>query len=118
MNNQKTNRKFGRVRKQRVALMRGLALSLVIHERITTTAAKAKELRPYIEKLVTKAGSDTVFSRRFLNARLGGNQETLAKKLVEEIAPKYRERQGGYTRVVKLPPRQGDAAEMAIIEFV
>lgn len=96
--------------------MRSLARNLIRDTRIQTTAAKAKELRPYVEKLVTKAKTPTVTSRRLINSRLMGAPET--KKLVDEIAPKYKERKGGYTRIVKLPNRDLDGAPMALIEFV
>jgi len=110
-------RKFGRVKKQRLALLRSLALSLIEHESIKTTDAKARELRSYIEKLLTRAKNPTVFTRRLLSARLGGNK-ILVKKLVDEVAPQYKDRNGGYTRITKLPQRDGDASPMAIIEFV
>ncbi|MDO8572517.1 MAG: 50S ribosomal protein L17 [bacterium] len=109
-------RKFGRTADQRQALIRSLACSLIIKEKIRTTEAKAKELRPYIEKMVTRGRKGDVFSRRLLVSRLGN--ESATKKLVEKIAPRYKERTGGYTRIVKLTPRQGDASKMAIIEFV
>lgn len=109
-------RKFGREKNQRHALMRSLARNLIRDTRIQTTAAKAKELRPYVEKLVTKAKSDTVASRRLINSRIMGATET--KKLFVEIAPKYKERKGGYIRIVKLPNRDLDGAQMALIEFV
>jgi large subunit ribosomal protein L17 len=111
------NRKFGRPKNQRVALMRSLALSLIKHGRIETTLAKSKELRPYIEQIVTRAKNDTLGSRRLVAGRLG-NQPTAAKKLFADIGPKYKERNGGYTRIMKLPPRKSDASPMAIIEFV
>ncbi|MCI0619862.1 50S ribosomal protein L17 [Candidatus Wolfebacteria bacterium] len=111
------NRKFGRVRKQRTALLEGLARSLVLHGRIQTTEAKAKELRPFVEKLVTKAKSDSVATRRLVSARLGGAPKA-TKKLVETIAPQYAKRPGGYTRITKLPVRKSDASPMAVIEFV
>lgn len=118
MRHHDTNRKFGRKANVRRALLRSLLVALITHGRITTTEAKAKEIRPMVEKLITKAAAGTVTARRLINSRLGGNQETLVKKLVDEIAPKYKDRNGGYTRIVKLPPRKGDAAAMAIIEFV
>ncbi len=110
-------RKLGRVKKQRTALLRSLALSLIEHGKIETTDAKARELRPYVEKLVTRGKTDSVFSRRLLSARLGGNK-ILVKRLIEEVAPKYKERSGGYTRITKIGQRGGDASPMAIIEFV
>jgi len=113
----KNRRKFGREANVRRAFIRSLAIALIEHEQIKTTEARAKELRPYIEKLVTKAKKGDIASRRLIRARLG-NQETLANKLVDEIAPRYSDRDGGYTRIVKLPQRQGDASPMAIIAFV
>ena len=109
-------RKFGREKNQRHALMRSLARNLVRDSRIKTTLAKAKELRPYIEKLVTKAKAGTVVSRRLLISRIQGTPET--KKLVDVIAPKYKTRAGGYTRIIKLPNRDLDGSPMALIEFV
>lgn len=109
-------RKFGRERNQRQALMRSLARNLIIHSRIRTTIAKAKELRPFVEKLVTKAKAGTITSRRLINSRLQGADET--KKLMVEIAPKYKSRAGGYTRIVRLPNRDFDGSQMALIEFV
>lgn len=110
-------RKFGRNKNQRNALLKGLALALIAHGKIETTEAKAKELRPFIEKLVTKANVGTIASRRMVISRLY-NLTSEASKLVDEIAPKYKGRNGGYTRIVKLPRRQGDASKMALIEFI
>ncbi|MDE1974987.1 MAG: 50S ribosomal protein L17 [Patescibacteria group bacterium] len=109
-------RKFGREKNQRNALLRSLVRNLIRDGRIKTTAAKAKELRPMIEKLVTKARSASVSSRRIIDSRIMGADMT--KKLVDEIAPKYKTRTGGYTRIVKLPRRDLDGAFMALIEFV
>lgn len=117
MRHHNANRKFGRVKRQREALLRGLGRSLVLHERLETTEAKAKELRPFIEKLVTKAGSGDVAARRLIRQRLGEENE-IVKKLVDDIAPRYKERAGGYTRITKMPRRTGDASKMAVIEFV
>lgn len=97
--------------------MRGLAVSLIRDGKIKTTEAKAKELRPYVEKLITKGRVPSVPTRRLLESRLGGQKETAAR-LVKEISPKYMERKGGYTRIVKLPKRKGDASSMAIIELI
>jgi large subunit ribosomal protein L17 len=111
------NRKFGRPRNQRKALLKGLMLSLIAHGRIKTTEAKAKELRPEIEKLITKANVGTLSSRRLVISRLY-NLNAEAGKLIDTIAPKYKGRTGGYTRITKLGRRAGDASKMAIIEFV
>ena len=98
--------------------MRSLARSLILHGRITTTEAKAKELRPYVEKLVTKAKSGSQSDVRLISSRLGTEDPSASKKLVGTLAPKYKSRSGGYTRITKLPPRKADAAAMAVIEFV
>jgi len=109
-------RKFGRERGQRNALLKSLALSLVVHKKITTTEAKAKELRPFVEKLVTRAKVKTLASRRLLASRLGVGKGV--KELVDTLAPKYEKRAGGYTRIVKLPRRLSDGSPMAVIEFI
>ena len=100
----------------RRALLRSLALSLIQKEKIITTEAKAKELRPFIEKLVTKGKRKSLASQRLLVARLGNNEG--ANKLITHIATRYQERAGGYTRITKLPQRGGDASKMAVIEFI
>ena len=117
MRHANSNRKFGRKANVRRGFIRSLAVAILTHERIMTTEARAKELRPYIEKLVTKALKNDLASRRTISSRLG-NQETLANKLVDTIAPRYADREGGYLRITKLPQRGGDAAKMAVIEFV
>ena len=118
MRHHNANRKFGRTTKQRKALLRSLAGALIEHGSIVTTEAKAKELRGFIEPLITRGKTDSVANRRIIIARLGTTNTTLAKKLIETIAPQYKERAGGYTRVVKMGFRPGDAATKAIIEFV
>lgn len=110
-------RKFGRDKNQRHALMKGLMLALIAHGKIQTTEAKAKELRPAIEKMITKANVGTLASRRLVISRLY-NLTSEANKLINEIAPKYKDRNGGYTRITKLPRRSGDASKMAVIEFI
>ncbi|MDE2116850.1 MAG: 50S ribosomal protein L17 [Patescibacteria group bacterium] len=107
---------LGREKGQRSALVRSLVRSLVIHEGITTTEIKAKELRKYVEPLVTKAKSGTPAARRIIMSRIGDAKAT--KKLVDVIAPAHKTRNGGYTRVVKLPLRKTDGAKMAHIQFV
>lgn len=109
------NRKFGRERGQRKALLKSLMRSLIIHEGIDTTEAKAKEIRPHIEKLITIARKGSSASQKLVTARLGAEA---SRKLIVTIAPKYKERNGGYTRVIKLPIRKTDASKMARIEFV
>ncbi len=96
--------------------MRSLARNLIRDTRIKTTAAKAKELRPYVEKLVTRAKTATVASRRLVSSKLMGDSEV--KKLFDEVAPKYKERKGGYVRIIKLPNRDMDGSPMALIEFI
>ncbi len=100
----------------RKALMRNLSIALITHKRIRTTLAKAKALRPFIEPLVTRAKEDTMHNRRIVFAKL--QNKFAVKELFEVIAPKVGDRPGGYTRVLKLGPRRGDNAEMALIEFV
>jgi len=119
MKHHKAIRKFGRDHAGRIALLRSLALSLIETEHIQTTEARAKELRPFIEKMVTRGRAADLASRRLIISRLGGvSGESGAKKLIDDIAPRYKERAGGYTRIVKLPRRGGDASKMAVIEFV
>lgn len=116
MRHHNKNRKFGREKNERNALLQSQVLSLVKRGRIKTTEAKAKELRPIVEKLVTKARENTLSSRRTVLSRLGSEEG--ARKLVNEISLKYGDRPGGYTRIVKVEPRKSDGAKMAIIEFV
>lgn len=116
MRHHSVKRKFGLEKDQRNALMRSLARNLINETKIKTTLAKAKELRPYVEKLVTKAKTGTLASRRGIISKLGGEKET--KALFDTIAPKYKDRNGGYTRIIKVAPRKLDAAAMAVIEFV
>ena len=110
-------RKFGRTKNERKHLLKGLMLALISHGRIETTEAKAKELRPFIEKLITKANVGTIASRRLVVSRLYG-LEAESKKLIDTIAPKYKGQAGGYTRITKLGARLGDASKMAVIEFI
>jgi large subunit ribosomal protein L17 len=113
--------KLGRRADHRDALLANLACSLIEHNRIKTTVAKAKALRPFVEKLVTKARLNTVHARRLVAGKLGPNSlrvEKVVRKLFGDIAPLNATRPGGYTRIVKLGPRQSDAAPMAFIEFV
>lgn len=117
MRHHNANRTFGRSKNQRKALLSGLAASLITHERIMTTEAKAKELRPTVEKMVTKAKEGSLANRRLLLADMYNNS-TVVEKLVGTIAPRFAERAGGYTRIVKLTPRKSDASPMAVIEFV
>ncbi len=116
MRHHSVKRKFGREKDQRNALMRSLARNLINQNRITTTLPKAKELRPFVEKLVTKAKTGTLASRRLVISKVGGIKET--KTLFDTIAPKYKDRKGGYTRIIKISRRALDAAPMAMIEFI
>jgi large subunit ribosomal protein L17 len=109
-------RTLGRSQGAKKALMKGLAKALILHERIETTEAKAKELRPYFEKLITKARGGSIHSYRLVMRVL--NDNLMADKLTKEIAPRYKERKGGYTRITKTGARPGDMAKMAIIELV
>ena len=109
-------RKLQRTSAHRAALFRNLSAALIKHEQITTTLAKAKELRPYIEKLITLAKKGGLSNRRLAHARL--LDETQLTKLFDVLAGRYADRAGGYTRVIKTGPRASDASPMAIIEFV
>jgi len=116
MRHRKSGRKLGRTWEHRKALMKNMARSLVEHERIRTTEAKAKELRILADKLVTMALQDSLHARRQAYAILGSHHSV--QKLFGEIGPRFREIPGGYTRVVKFGiPRVGDSASMAMIEF-
>lgn len=116
MRHNMANRKLGRTSAHRAALFRNQLASMVQSERIITTLIKAKELRPLLEKLVTLGREDSVHNRRQAERSLP--DDSLVKKLFEKIAPRFAQRPGGYTRIVKLGPRRGDGAEMAILEFV
>ena len=109
------NRIFGRETDQRAALLKSLARSLVLKGHIQTTEARAKEIRPMVEKLITRGKSATVANRRLLVAQLG--DEATVTKLFK-TAENYKERAGGYIRIVKMVQRKGDASPMALIEFV
>jgi len=111
------NRTLGRSRDQRTSLLRGLSVSLIRDGRITTTLAKAKELQPRIERLVTFAKKDSVASRRVVASRLGEPTDSIIKKFFTDIAPKFAARNGGYTRVIKLG-RMPSGRDEAVIEFV
>ncbi len=117
MRHQKKTVKLGRTQGHRNALLANLAVSLIEHGQIKTTVAKAKAVRPVVEKLVTKAKTGTLHARRMALADLRHN-EGAVRKLFTEIGPLNAERKGGYTRIVKLGMRRSDAAEMAIIEWV
>ena len=116
MRHRKEGRQLRRTSEQKLALMRSLASSLIERGAIETTEAKAKELRPFVEKLITKAKSGTLHARR-LAVRHVHKRET-ADKLFRELGPKFATRPGGYTRILKLGHRRGDGADMARIELV
>lgn len=116
MRHHNANRKFGRGRNQRKALIRSLVRELFVHGKIETSEAKAKEMRPYAEDFITKAKVDSVASRRDVLRRMANND--IVGKLFAEIAPKYKERPGGYTRIIKTGQRLTDGSHMAIIELV
>ena len=117
-------RKLGRLSHQRKAMLRDLATDLIIHERIITTEARAKELRKTVEKLITLGKRGDLHARRQAVSVLRKKEvnsetdQTVVQKLFSDIAPKYEGRNGGYTRIIKTSPRRGDAARMAVIELV
>ncbi|MEW9676515.1 50S ribosomal protein L17 [Lentibacillus sp. L22] len=115
-------RKLGRTTDHRMALLRNLASDLIIHERIETTEAKAKELKSVVEKMITLGKRGDLHARRqaaaFLYNQEANESENVVQKLFDDVAARYEDRQGGYTRVLKLGERQGDGAKMAIIELV
>ena len=117
MKHHKAIRKFGREKNERKAFVRGLLVNLIRHGRIETTLARAKEIRPHVEKLVTLAKEDSVARRRLVASRIM-NQEAETSKLFAEYSKKYKDVTGGYTRIIKLPTRISDGAEKAVIEFV
>ena len=110
------HRTLQRTSTHRTAMFRNMSAALIKHEQITTTLAKAKELRPYVEKLVTLAKKGGLSNRRLAQSRL--MDETQLAKLFDVIAPRYAERPGGYTRILKLGPRSSDATEMVYLELV
>lgn len=116
MRHRVAHRKLGRTTEHRLSLLRNMAASLITHERIRTTEAKAKELRPFVEKLVTLGKRDSLHARRRALSIL--SSKTVVRRLFTDVSPRFSERPGGYTRILKLGPRQGDGASMAFIEFV
>ncbi|MCG2840783.1 50S ribosomal protein L17 [Sandaracinobacter sp. RS1-74] len=116
MRHKVAHRKLGRTTEHRMAMLKNMSASLIKHEQITTTLPKAKELRPYIEKLVTLAKKGGLSNRRLADARLQDDAQLV--KLFEVLAPRYADRQGGYVRVLKAGFRASDQAAMAVIEFV
>jgi large subunit ribosomal protein L17 len=116
MRHRRAGRQLRRTSEQKLALMRNLATSLIEHGAIETTEAKAKELRPFVEKLITKAKTGTLHSRRLAGRHI--QKREAADKLFQEIGPRYATRKGGYTRILKTGHRKGDGAEMARIELI
>lgn len=110
-----SHRKFGRDTTARKALLKGLVMNIIEHGTIETTLAKAKDIRPVVEKAITRARTDTLANRRLLARSI--TNPALLKKLFEEVAPKFKGVNGGYTRVVKAGHRKGDAADMAVIQL-
>ncbi len=109
-------RKLGRKSQHRTAMFRNMAAALIKHEQITTTVAKAKELRPYVEKLITLGKRGGLSNRRLAHARL--LDEAQERKLFDVLAERYSDREGGYTRIIKAGIRASDAAPIAVIELV
>jgi len=116
MRHLKRTAKLGRTSEHRNAMLANLVCSLIEHKRVTTTLAKAKAARSVAEKMVTLGKSGTVHDRRLAVARL--HQEAAAKILFKDIAPAFKDRKGGYTRIIKMNQRNGDAAQRAILEWV
>jgi large subunit ribosomal protein L17 len=116
MRHRKRTAKLGRTSSHRNAMLANMVCSLIVHKRITTTLAKARAARSVAEKMVTLGKSGTIHDRRLAAARL--HQEDAVRILFNEIAPSQKTRPGGYTRIIKLHPRQGDAAEEVILEWV
>lgn len=110
------HRKLGRTSSHRRALFRSLTTSILRHRRITTTEAKAKAVRPFVEEMISLAKRGDLHARRQAAAFI--QDKTVLRELFDEIGPAYSERNGGYTRIIKLGPRRGDASPMAIIELV
>ncbi len=110
------SRKLGRETAHRTAMLRGMVTFLLDNSKIETTVSRAKEVRSLVEKMITLAKVNELHNRRLVASFI--TKKEVVKKLFDEIAPKYTERSGGYTRITKLGPRRGDAAEMAIIELI
>ena len=115
MRHKKRERKFAKSRGQHKMLFHNLTSSLVLKEKITTTEAKAKELRSFAEKIITRAKQDSITNRRFLSR---GLTSKIIKKLFQELGPRYKNRSGGYTKITKTISRKSDGARMAVIELI
>ena len=119
MRHQKRGRKFNRTASHRKAMMSNLASALILHKRIQTTDAKGKELRGFIERLVTYAKKGDVHARRLIQKKIKGKRtKQIANILIHDIAPNYKNRNGGFTRIIKLNNRKNDNASISLIEFV
>jgi large subunit ribosomal protein L17 len=116
MRHQKNTRKLGRTSQHRDLMLANIVASLIIHKRVKTTLAKAKTARPLAEKLVTLGKGGTLHDYRLAVAKIG--QKDVVTKLFKEIAPGFKDRKGGYTRIIKLGPRQSDSAPVAFLEWV
>lgn len=115
MRKRKRGRKLSRKTDQRKALLKSLVRALILKEKITTTEIKAKEIRPLVEKLITRAKKNDIATKRELAQIFSAD---LVKKMTAEIGPRYKDRKGGYVRIIKLGPRKSDSARMAIIELI
>ena len=119
MRHQKKGRKFNRTASHRKAMMSNLASSLIIYKRIQTTDAKSKELRGFVDRLITYAKKGDIHARRLIQKRIQGKRaKQIANILIHEIAPNYESRNGGYTRIIKLNNRKNDNASVSLIEFI
>lgn len=117
MRHHSATRKFGRERDQRRAFIRSLSEALIERERIVTTVARAKEIRPFVEKLITRGKRGSLAARRDILSSLGGRTKSM-KKVVDELSPRFKERKGGYIRITKVVRKVSDGRESAVIEFV
>ena len=119
MRHQKRGRKFNRTASHRKAMMSNLASALILHKKIKTTDVKGKELRGFVERLVTYAKHGDVHGRRLIQKKIKGKRtKQIANILIHDIAPTYQERSGGYTRIIKLNNRKNDNASISLVEFV
>lgn len=116
MRHRRVGRTLGRTKAPREAMLRNLAASVIVYGKVETTEAKAKEIRPYVERAITTGKAGTLHARRELLRFFYTEQPV--KKILEVLSPKYKDRQGGYTRITKIGPRQGDAAPMVQIELL
>ena len=115
MRHKKKRNKLTRSKDQRRILLRSLVSSVILKEKIATTEAKAKKLRPFLEKTISRARKDTLANRRLL---LKDFSKKIVDKLIKELGPRYKDRPGGYSRIIKISPRKTDSAKMAIIELL